>query len=124
MERLTFKLNGTDYSSAIHRYGFSCTYVPRDGGRGGIMQDGSKTVDILDWKAVISLNCNAIRSDVQAHLIRACKTDYVTITYFDPESNADRTSTFIPSIGNANIGLFRPGNEKWFTGLTLTFEEK
>lgn len=123
MGRLTFKINGIDFSPHISRYGYAFGYEKRYGNNGGIMLDGSETVDVLNYKAVIAVDCNAMKSETQALLISTCTSDYVTITYFDPHENADRTATFIPEIGQMVPAILR-AQEKWFTGLTISFREK
>ena len=124
MKRLTFELNGVDFSPQINRYGYLFSYEPREGNNGGMMLDGSLTVDVLAWKAVIQLDCNAMKSSAQAAIMAMCATDYVTVTYYDTKENSNKTSVFIPSIGETKIGIIAPDNTKWFTGLTLTLRER
>ena len=125
MERLTFKVDGVDYSPSINRYGYSVGYEKRTGNNGGTMLDGSETVDILAWKAVLTLTGNAMPSEKLAALLTACMKDYVQVTFFDVKSNGERTASFIPDIGAASIGLIASGAAKWFReGIVLTLREK
>ena len=125
MERLTFKVDGVDYSPSINRYGYSVGYEKRTGNNGGTMLDGSETVDILAWKAVLTLTGNAMPSEKLSALLTACLKDYVQVTFFDVKINGERTAAFIPDVGPASIGLISSGVAKWFReGIVLTLREK
>lgn len=121
--RLNLVIDGQDFSDFINRYNYGVEYVARDGGRGGMMQDGSMTVDILAWKAVYTLGCNDATGERLAKLQAACLKSYVTATVYDPATGADRTATFIPNLSPATTKLFS-GNVVWFGGMVLTLTEK
>lgn len=121
--RLNLVIDGQDFSDFINRYNYGVEYVARDGGRGGMMQDGSMTVDILAWKAVYTLGCNDVTGPRLAALQTACAKSYVDATVYDPMTGEERTGTFIPRLSGATTRLFS-GNVVWFGGMVLTLTEK
>ena len=124
MRRLPLIIDGVDYSTSINRYGYTVGYIKREGGFGGMMQDGSMRVDILARKAVLKLTANALKSDAQASLLAACAKDYVTVTYFDTLSNENREAEFIPDVGDQTIGILSADGTSWFTGMVITLTER
>lgn len=122
LQRLPLVIDGVDYSPAITRYGYTVGYEAREGPNGGMMQDGSMCVDILAWKAVLTLPCNDLRSEDQAALLTACMKPYISVTYWDTKTNAERKATFIPAVGSSNLAMIR-GGIKWFSGMSITLTE-
>lgn len=121
--RFPVVIDGLDFSDCFNRYAYSVRYDPRDGGRGGMMQDGSKTVDILAWKEHLTLPCNLMTEARLAQLQVACMKNYVTATVYDPALSGTRSGTFIPKLSGSTTRLFRDG-VAWLGGATLTLEEK
>lgn len=124
MRRLPLIIDGVDFSASINRYGYTVGYIKREGGFGGMMQDGSMRVDILARKAVLTLTANSLKSDAQAALLSACAKDYVTVTYFDTMSNRTREAEFIPDIGDQTVGILSADGTNWFTGMIITLTER
>ena len=122
-QRLPVTIDGVDFSDCFNRYAYSVELIPRDGGRGGMMQDGSMTVDILAWKALYSIGCNDLKGARLAQLQSACAKSYVQATVYDPETGEERSGTFIPRLSGSTTRLF-VGGVVWFGGATLTLEEK
>lgn len=122
--RPAFKINGVDYSTSINKYSYSVSYLPIMGDNGGIMLDGSESVDLLAWKAQLDLVCNGLTATELSALLTACKQAYVSVTYFDVASNANRTAQFIPSIGSSKYRMSNRNGEMCFDGLTLYFRER
>ena len=124
MERLTYKINGVDYTNAVQRYGMSTTYQKREGSNGGMMLDGSMTVDVIAYKAVLTIPMNPMLASEQAALISEVTTDYVNVYYFDVKTGGYRTAIFIPDIGTTSAVILRDGENKYFSGLVLTLTER
>ena len=124
MERLTFKINDVDYTSAIQRYGMATTYQKREGNNGGMMLDGSMTVDVIAYKAVLTIPLNPMLADEQAALISTVATDYVDVYYFDAKTGGYRTAMFIPDIGMTSAVIMKSDGNKYFSGLALTLTER
>lgn len=122
-KRLPLTIDGQDFSAHINRYSYGVEYIPRDGGRGGMMQDGSMTTDILAWKAVYTMGLNDLTGDRLASMQAACAKSYVEATVYDPLTNASRTATFIPTLSGSSAKLFA-GDVVWFGGGVLTLTEK
>lgn len=121
--RLPVILDGQDFSDCFNRYNYTVEYIPRDGGRGGMMQDGTMTVDVLAWKALYTLGCNDLTGARLAQLQRACMKSYVNAVVYDPQTGAQRSGTFIPRLSASTTRLF-VGGVVWLGGATLTLEEK
>lgn len=122
-QRLPVIIDEVDFSDCFNRYAYTVEHIPRDGGRGGMMQDGTMTVDILAWKDLYSLGCNDLKGARLAQLQRACSKSYVQATVYDPMTGETRSGTFIPRLSPSSTRLF-VGGVVWFGGATLTLEEK
>lgn len=124
-DRLTWMIDGVDFSQHIHKRGYSVTYEPRYGSNGGTMLDGSETVDILAWKTVLELPINGLPQNEMSALIAASRKGYISISYFDLHANAIRENVqFIPNIGTATLDLMTPDGRQWYSGLTLQLRER
>lgn len=100
------------------------TYIKREGVNGGMMLDGSMMVDVIAYKAVLTVPLNPMTAGEQSALLDAVCADYVNVRYFDVKTNAYRTAQFIPTIGTTSAVILRAGSAKWFSGLAITFEER
>lgn len=121
--RLPLTIRGVDCSSLAQKYGYTLSYSVRSGSNGGMMLDGSQTIDILAYKAVISVDMNPMSDAECSQLLSLVQRNYVTVTYFDIKTNSVRTAEFIPKIGTASPVILRDG-KKVFDGMTLTLEER
>ena len=121
--RLPVIIDGVDFSDCFNRYAYSVEDIPRDGGRGGMMQDGSMTVDVLAWKELHQIGCNDLPDTRWAQLRKACAKSYVQAIIYNPDTKATRTGIFIPRLSASSTRLFLNG-VIWFGGATLTLEEK
>ena len=121
--KLPLTIDSINYSAATSQNGYSCTLIKREGKNSGIMLDGSRTVDILDFKISVSYVINPAEGVDIARLYASCMKDYVTATVWDATTNDEKTATFIPAITGTNAEIIRSG-EKWFNGISLTLEEK
>lgn len=122
-KRLTLIIDGQDFSDCINRYAYSVQHLRRDGGRGGLMQDGSKTVDVLKYPVFCTLGCNDLPSSRLAQLEKACLKPYVKATVFDTSVDDEITHDFIPELSAATTRLFS-GDVVWLGGMVLTLEQK
>lgn len=121
--RLPLTINGVDFSLLANKYEYQLGYITREGSNGGVMLDGTKVVDIIAYKAKITWPLNDMRDTDLAAIQSACQTPEVTVTFWDTLTNAQRTSTFIPSFSEQKIGILRsPG--LWWKGISLVLEEK
>ena len=121
--RLPLTINGTDFSALANKYEYEVGYTTRTGPNGGVMLDGTKVVDIIAYKAVITWPLNDMRDTDLASIQSACQTAEVTVTFWDTLTNAQRTSTFLPTFSAQKIGILR-STGKWWKGISLSLEEK
>lgn len=124
MQRLNIEIAGIDFTNEAQRYGMSVQYTKREGNNGGIMMDGSLTVDILAWKAVITLPFNPMPADKQSQLMKAVANSYVMVKYFDPMENKYATKEFNADFGTTHVTLFASDGARWFEGLTIVLTER
>ena len=122
--RPTLIIDGVDFTNSFNKYGYGVSYSPVSGVNGGIMKDGSETVDIVAWKAVLELPCNGMKSADISAVVLACKKTYVTVKYFDVATGAEKTSVFIPSIGKSTYRLTTPSGDMCFSGLVIKLRER
>lgn len=121
----SIRINSIDYSQYVTKYGYSVSYRKVDGGAGGTMLTGETTVDVLAIKAVITVPLMPMfESQLNALIANALSSDYPTLRYFDPRTNAYRTiTTIMDEPEMRHVGMNCYNNEIWIAG-TLTFTEK
>ena len=118
-------IDGVDFSADFNKYGSSVRYDPREGENGGMMLDGSMMVDILAWKAVLTLPCNDLTGDRLSALLQATLKAEISVTFLDTKLNAQRTATFInPDLSDQTLTLQTAAGVRWYNGMTLTLTEK
>ena len=123
MTRLPFIVDGVDFSTKINRLVYSVGYEKREGSTGGLMLDGSETVDILAFKAVVTVYTNALTESEVTALFSALLKPYVQLTYRDLRTGSDRTATFIPDVDAAEI-LLIDGQTPYFSEFGITLRER
>ena len=70
MDRLTLKIGGVDFTEYVKRNGgFTYSYDRREGSNGGLMLDGSKTVDLIASKLVVSVAFNPMPQSIHMQLL-------------------------------------------------------
>lgn len=123
MPRLPFVVDDVDFSAKINRFSYAVGYEKREGSNGGMMLDGSETVDILAFKAVVTVSTNGMRSEELAQLLTALLKPYVQLQFFDTRINDTRTATFIPDVSPAPLG-FVTSDRKVFDTFQITLRER
>ena len=118
-------IDGNNFTAyAKKSKGYRVTYKKREGVNSGIMQDGSKVYDLLAYKAVLEWDLIGLTSAQISQIMTACLKQYVTVTFFDPKINADRTASMIPDVGEATAAFQRNGGTFWEDGITIEMEER
>lgn len=123
MTRLPFTVDGVDFSARINRFAYSVGYEKREGSLGGMMLDGTETVDVRAYKAVVTVSTNGMRSEELAQLLTALLKPYVQLQFFDTRINDTRTATFIPYVSPAPLG-FVASDRKVFDTFQITLRER
>lgn len=123
MTRLPFTVDGVDFSARINRFAYSVGYEKREGSLGGMMLDGTETVDVRAYKAVVTVSTNGMRSEELAQLLTALLKPYVQLQFFDTRINDTRTATFIPDVSPAPLGFVASGR-KVFDTFQITLRER
>lgn len=123
MTRLPFTVDGVDFSARINRFAYSVGYEKREGSLGGMMLDGTETVDVRAYKAVVTVSTNGMRSEELAQLLTALLKPYVQLQFFDTRINDTRTATFIPDVSPAPLGFVASGH-KVFDTFQITLRER
>lgn len=123
MTRLPFTVDGVDFSARINRFAYSVGYEKREGSLGGMMLDGTETVDVRAYKAVVTVSTNGMRSEELAQLLTALLKPYVQLQFFDTRINDTRTATFIPDVSPAPLG-FVASDRKVFDTFKITLRER
>ena len=123
--RNTVIINGVDFSKDFSKYGCSVQYVPRRGDLGSMMQDGSMKEDIRKWVAVLTLPVNDLPAPRLAELLQACMVSSPVVTFHDTALDAPREATFLaPDFSPQTLNLITGAGVRWYTGMTVTMEEK
>ena len=122
---MTFTIGSTDFSGLTKKLGgYTVRYVKREGVNSGIMQDGTKTYDLLAYKAVITWELIGLSTAQLSQVLTACMVQYATVTFDDPYTGSTRQSSFIPDVGDADFAFRKNGVNWWKDGLTITMEER
>ncbi len=122
--RLPIVIDGVDFTPYTMKNGYRVQYIRREGVNSGLMLDGSTTIDVLAFKAVIEWDLTAMTSAQFSNVCNACIKNEVTVTFFDPKTNAERTAVFFPTLGQANYAFSRHNLHYFRDGAVLTLEEK
>lgn len=118
-------INNVNFSDLLKEVGaYSVQYEKREGSNGGLMKDGSMTVDIVAWKAVIKVKTKGATASAFSALLNTLITDYVDVTFMDPKTNTLRTATFIPDKVEAPMAYFVDGDVRWYNSTTITLTER
>ena len=118
------EINGNDYSDILKEIGFKITKVKRMGGNGGMMKDGSMTVDVLALKDVLTFTTKGTAPARFAAFLAELESDYVDVTYM-ATNNTQRTATFIPSESvEVPVAYFVNGAIGWINTTSITLTEK
>lgn len=123
MTRLPFIVDGVDFSKKINRLMYSVGYEKREGSLGGMMQDGTETVDVRAFKAVVTVYTNSLTESEVTALFSALLKTYVQLTYRDLRTGSDRTAWFIPDVDAPDILLF-DGQTPYFSEFGITLRER
>ena len=117
-------LNGLDFSVFTPPVHYDIEYKTRDGGQGGLMQDGSMREDILARKAVITLYLPPLNDENMGWLLQAIWKDPSELEYFDLiEQRYITISTLRGQLATAqDMGQGTDRNNYWYAN-TLTLEE-
>lgn len=122
---MTLIIGGTDFTALAKKSnGYRVTYNKREGVNSGVMLDGSKVFDLLAWKATIVWELNGLTAAQYSQLLSACMQQYVSVTFFDAASGANKTAECIPEISESEVAFQRHGITYWKDGITVTMEER
>lgn len=122
--RLPIAIDGVDFTPYTNKNAYRVSYEKREGANSGVMLDGSKSFDLLANKAKIEWELNALTSAQLSAVLTACLKQYVTVTYFDTLTNAERTAEFIPDVGRQDYAFSRHDLYFFKDGITITLEER
>jgi len=122
--RLPIVIESVNFEAYANKYEYSVSYTKREGANSGTMLDGSRVYDLLAYKAVIELELNALTSAQLSAVLTACMKQYVTVTFFDTLTNAQRTATFIPDVGTQSYAFDRHSLYYFKDGIKIKLEEK
>lgn len=121
--RLPLIIDGVDFTSVVSKYGYKPYVITRQGKNGGTMLNGDVVVDILAYKTGVSIRLNPMTGADAAAIMAAVSNPYVEATVWDVRTNSEKTATFITKISQPNLAILR-SSEKWWSGITITLEEK
>ena len=113
-----------DCSGIVNRWSFQAGVATRDGGNGGMMRDGSKTIDVLAYKLRHTWTFNAISSMTLGKLHTLAEMDYVTAEVFDHRQDKRRMGEFMIELPDPAYAFTTPAGQVMFqAGGTLILEE-
>lgn len=122
--RLPLVINGTDFSQAVNRTGYSVYYEERTGNNSFLALSGDEDLDILAYKPVITWPLNALWSDEMAQLKRAIRAStYVPVSYFDTDTGTEQTAYFHGTIDREPAQLVTERGIMFY-GATLTLRAR
>lgn len=123
MVKPPYIVDGVDFTAYVNRWQYAVSYVFREGRNGGLMLDGSEPRDLLAIKARVSVTVNDQPGPELAALLAAVLKNEVQLQYYDPKTNANRTSTFKPTVEEVQLTP-APGSSRYGKGFRITMEER
>lgn len=123
----TIMVNGVDFTPYITPWGYTVGYCKIQGGNQGTMLDGSFIDDVLAYKISLSVTCMPLTDDQYSTVTSTLydrDREYATVKFYDPDEHGYRTAECTFSTANqVERGTGSDGKVYW-TGLSLTFEER
>lgn len=105
--------------------GYDIRYIDREGPNTKVMLSGDRIVDLLARKVQISVTLIPLNHNQLQSLVEAISPAYVSVTYFDLQTAASKTSTFIVEpLSSAKYVIDSSTGIHWFKGISLTLTEK
>ena len=116
-------INGIDCSSMFTRYGYDTDYFKVEGNAGGIMLDGSETVDVLRIKALVTMAVMPMTEVEMSRFVNLVSSDYVDVTYFDIKQLGYRTIKAIPSEVSTRHLMTNAFDDEMWSAKAVSFKE-
>lgn len=120
---MTFQMDGVNFAGFLQRYGIAIQYEKVYGNNGGLMINGSETVDLVKVRKVLTAACNPLTSAQLSTLADVCKREYVSVRYTDPAEGGDVRIDAVPTLSAASEALITGGITYW-TGAVITLRER
>lgn len=117
-------INGIDISKMINQHRVSFLHEARSGKNGGMMLDGSITLDVIAWKLVATFELNALTEAEMQTIMALCRREYVTAQVYDNRTGTDRTAEFLPSLDEQRLAFEKAGVKYFYNGTLLTLRER
>lgn len=123
MSKKTVRINGTDFTDLMAQP-YSVRYRRITGQGTDTMSNGSKRVNLLATKAVVTFRVQPISDAAAALLASLCKNATVTLYYYDVATGNYRTIAAIPSEPEFTFAGTNPEGTNLFTVTGLSMEEQ
>lgn len=118
------EIDDVDFSDILKEIHFKITHVKRNGPNGGMMKDGSMTVDVLAWKTILNFSTKGTTPENMAAFVAALLKDYVKVKYIGTD-NQEHTGTFIPADSiEVPVGYFKDGAIGFYNSTSITLTER
>ena len=118
-------IDTVNFSSYFTDPGYQVGYVSKDGGQGGMMLNGSESVDELAVKSVITLPCMPLDEGQLNRLLEVLMpTPLHTVEYFDPRFGGQRTAIMKRSMPTMKYRGFGTNAKEYWTGMVIELTEK
>ena len=121
--RPTFSINGIDFAKRINKFSYELGYEKVLGVNGGTMKNGDYTEDLIKWRAVLTLQTNAMTAEEAKSLLQALTGNEVVITYDDERTGAVRTVWCTVKLGKTRVSHYENGRIIWKEGNMITLTE-
>lgn len=123
--RLPLVINGSDFSLAVQRLGYSVTYEDRQGENATFLLSGDEYLDVLTSRPVITWALNMLWGDELAALKAAIRQAiYVPVFYYDTDDGAGKIGYFHGTIGTESVGLIDSRGYAFRDGAVLTLRSR
>lgn len=122
MSRFELKLNGTDVSRMLHKWGVSYTMVKVRGVNGGVSQGGVVIEDVLRTKDLFTFRGNSVEDADWRQLCALCDQNYATAEYRSPRTGETGEHTVMLELSGDTIAHMN--GRIWHSGWSLTMEER
>ena len=123
--KMPLTIGGVDFSAITQRLGYSVAYEDRNGGNTMKMMNGDEYQDLIVRKPILTFQLDSLTMTQLAALHAAINAaTYVSVTYYDAATAAQKTAYFHGVINAQTVGAIRNGGYCRFKAPVLTLRAR
>lgn len=120
---MTFKINNTDFSNKVPKYGIVETPRRVTGPNSGVSLDGTYIEDLICVKYDVQVSLMPLSPTDVSTIAQLMANQYVDIEYYSPSHGEISVVTMVPGMSSVSLAL-KNDTVEFYHQVTLTFKEK